>query len=431
MEIKENFLKFIFILSFISFLITGAIYLRKNTNEVNSDKNILSEKTSKNTVENFEIGYREQYIANNPEKKLITFDVLAEVSTDARNLTTPIEKVCEVSEIEVSYYQDKPILFEKNNKFGLYIYAEREDYFEIAEELVNSNGGNWGYVLIPYNVKDYDKDKWSKVFKNLNSKNLIPIIQLWDVDPSEYQEQTKKSAEFLDQFEWPIRERYISVYNEMNDSRFWYGSVKPREYAKILNYTIDTYKNVSPNFFMMNGAFNVSAPSDKSHLDSFEYMRIMNEEIPGIFDKLDGWASHPYPQPNFTSSPYKLGRWGIRAYLDELEFLSKNLGVKKDLPVFITETGWAHAEGQNYNPSYINQSKVAEYFKIAYEEIWIPDPKVRAVTPFTIRYQPPHDHFSWIDKNKKPYPQFDVVKNLKKEAGSPPVLIKDKIKVGC
>lgn len=333
--------------------------------------------------------------------------------------------LCTVTDtIEYMYYEDKPKDWEKNNKFGLYIYAERKDFFEIAQNLVNSNEGEWGYVLIPYNVKDRDKDKWGRVFEQLNNKKLIPVIQLWDIDTDDYKDQTEEAADFLNKFVWPIRYRYISAYNEMNDSKFWYGRVDPKEYAQILDYTINIFKEENPDFILMNGAFNVTAPTDSLHMDAFEYMKQMDAEVPGIFNKLDAWASHPYPQPNFSGNPYTYGRWGIRAYEDELKFLKENLNVTKELPVFITETGWAHAEGEEYNSSYLNADTVAEFFKIAFEEIWLKDPKVRAVMPFTIRYEAPFDHFSWINKDNVPYKQYDVVKELDKVKGEPPVLIK-------
>ncbi|MFH1648918.1 MAG: hypothetical protein ABIA11_04330, partial [Patescibacteria group bacterium] len=56
-------------------------------------------------------------------------------------------------EIEYLYYAHTDPLWEPNNKFGIYLYAEVKQFFEIAQKLVNSNGGEWGYVLIPYNVK--------------------------------------------------------------------------------------------------------------------------------------------------------------------------------------------------------------------------------------------------------------------------------------
>lgn len=308
----------------------------------------------------------------------------------------------------------------QNNIFGLYIYAEVPEYFDLAAELVNSNGGDWGYVLIPFGMRDRDSAKWERVFEQLRELHLIPIIQLWDVDVEKFEKETTDAAKFLDGFIWPIQTRYISVYNEPNDSRFWYGKVAPEEYAYILSKTIKIFKERNADYFMINGAMNVSAATTVGSLNSFEYMYRMNQAQEGIFNKLDGWASHSYPQPNFSGSPYDTGRWSIKAYADELTYLKDYLGVTKDLPVFITETGWAHSEGKDYNGSFYNESKVADFFKIAYQEVWLKDPRVRAVTPFTIRYQDPHDHFSWVDEKEEPYAQFDAIKSLPKVAGNVP-----------
>lgn len=325
--------------------------------------------------------------------------------------------------IDYFYYKEVAAEDKKNNKFGLYVYAEVADYFDLAEELVNSNGGEWGYVLIPYNMTDRDTGKWGRVFRELTEKKLIPIIQLNAVDTDDYEDQTEDAAKFLNQFLWPIKERYISAYNEMNDSKFWFDRVDPEEYARILDYTIKEFKDQNENFFIMNGALNITAPNDSKHMDGFLYMREMNEEVPGIFEKLDGWASHPYPQPFFTGSPYAQGRFSIRAYETELAYLKNELGVKKNLPVFITETGWPHAEGEEaYESSFLPVDKVTEYFKIAFEEYWLKDDRVVAVTPFTIYYNPPFDHFSWVNKDKVPYKHFQELKKLKKVKGNPETL---------
>jgi hypothetical protein len=342
-------------------------------------------------------------------------------------------KDCNTSDnIEYFYYEDIPSDQVKNNKFGLYVYAEQKEFFELAQNLVNSSGGDWGYVLIPYNVAtDRDYDKWRGVFDRLYNKHLIPIIQLWAVDPSNYKDQTKEAAKFLDRFIWPIKERYISVYNEPNDSKFWYGRVDPFEYARILNYTVDTFKEQNTSFFMINGALNTSAPTDSNHMDAFKYMYYMNQEVMGIFNKLDGWASHSYPQPNFSGDPNDFGRWSIRAYEDELEFLKNKFGVTKELPVFITETGWAHAEGELYNASYLPVNTVAKYFKKAYEDVWLKDVRVRAVTPFTIWYDPPFDHFSWVNKDNVPYKHYEVIKRMRKVKGTPKKLTKASFSSSC
>jgi len=323
------------------------------------------------------------------------------------------------SHIEYYYYAKPGGSERRNNKFGIYIYAEVGEYFELAQKLVNSNGGDWGYVLIPFNVKDKSSDKWSTVFLKLREKHLIPILQLHDVDTADYKDQTDEAAAFLNSFAWPVKQRYVSVYNEPNDAAFWRGKVDPEEYADILNYTIKIFKKENSDFFMLNGAFNISAPNTATTMDAVEYMEKMNGKVDGIFKKLDGWASHAYPQPNFSGDLDTEGRNGIRAYKYELSILKDKFGVNKDLPVFITETGWAHAEGEVYNSSYFSSDKAAENIKKAYEKYWLKDDDVAAVTPFTIWYKAPYDHFSWVREDYVPYSSYETVKSLKKIAGNP------------
>ena len=157
----------------------------------------------------------------------------------------------------------------------------------------------------------------------------------------------------------------------------------------------------------------------------------MNEAVPGIFGKLDGWASHSYPQPNFSGSPLGTGRQSIRAYEEELKFLSEEFEIK-NLPVFITETGWMHDVGKTFNNQYLSMDAVAENFKIAYKEVWLPDDRVVAVTPFSIWYDTPFDHFSWVDHDWRPYKQFLEVKEMDKIEGNPEKLLKaDVSSLGC
>ena len=348
-------------------------------------------------------------------------------------------KVCEYNYVlnEVVSGVDKEdniqdVIKYQNNKVGLYIYAEVSEFSKLASEMVNSNGGEWGYVLIPYNIKDRDLTRWGSLFDRLKELKLIPIIQLHDIDTdvNKAREQTKEGADFLNSLKWPIKNRYISVYNEPNDANFWKGKIDPQGYARILDDTIIFFKNTNPAFFIMNGAFNSSARTGVGHLDTREYMRQMNNEVPGIFEKLDGWASHPYPQPNFSGSPKSTGRDSIQAYKWELDILRNDFGIDSNrMPVFITETGWAHQEGSEERSDYLDKYKTADFIREAFEKVWLPDKNIVAITPFTIFYEPPHDHFSWVDNDLKPYPQFLAVKDIKKVKGKPPIVdyIKSKV----
>ena len=149
----------------------------------------------------------------------------------------------------------------------------------------------------------------------------------------------------------------------------------------------------------------------------------MNKEVPGIFEKIDGWASHSYPNHGFLGKPQDSGRTSIRGYQWELAILKSQFGVKKELPVFITETGWPHQKTQNSNvkaKNFYSPELVAEYIETAYKNVWLPDKKVVAVTPFTLSYQAePLDVFSWFDNQGQPYSQYERVKNLPKNAWWP------------
>jgi len=303
-----------------------------------------------------------------------------------------------------------------NNKVGLYIYSIN-DYADTAAQMVNSNGGDWGYVLVPYAVYDNDIEKWDGFFKQLHKDHLIPIIQLWDLRNTP---ETTHAAKFLDLLPWPTTTHYVSVYNEPNDAGFWNGKIDPEGYAHTLDETINVFKSQNQQFFILNGAFNASARTKDQYLDEEEYLIRMDKEKPGIFKKLDGWASHSYPQPNFSGKVEDIGRDSIRAYEWELAILKKHFSVE-NLPVFITETGWAHREGETPDYSFYPATQTADFIKEAFEKVWLPDTRVVAVTPFTIKYSHPHDHFNWLDSNLNPYPQYSALQQIPKVAGKPEI----------
>ena len=104
------------------------------------------------------------------------------------------------------------------------------------------------------------------------------------------------------------------------------------------------FKEKNPHFFVLNAGFDQAAGNSKNTWDQRAFMRKMVQAVPGLFNKLDGWASHSYPNHGFVGLPSDHGRASIRGYEWELDWLRK-LGLTRDLPVFITETGWPHQEG--------------------------------------------------------------------------------------
>lgn len=314
-----------------------------------------------------------------------------------------------------------------NNKFGIHIISPTPDEVAAATSLVNSTGGVWGYVTFVIGSNDRNLDKWQTFFNELRRSHLIPIVRIatkpagppvggWQRPAKE---EAEKWASFLNSLRWPIKNRYVVIYNEPNHGKEWGNTTDPGSYAAVLNSTIDALKRESFDFFVLNGGLDQSTPHEPpDYFDEEKFLEEMERKVPGIFEKLDGWVSHSYPNPGFKGSPNDSGRKSIRGWKWELEFLKK-LGLQKNLPVFITETGWKHAEGISQDYSLPDSEKVGENFKIAFAQVWN-DPRVLAVTPFLLNYpQPPFDHFAFSDTSSKMYPQYQVVADLPKPRGEP------------
>lgn len=311
-----------------------------------------------------------------------------------------------------------------NNKYGIHIISPTSDEIKSARDLVNSTGGAWGYITVVIESNDRNLNKWQTFFNELRKNHLIPIVRIATKPSGDFWQRPGESdakhwADFLDKLNWPIKNRYVIIYNEPNHAKEWGNLVDPGSYAGILNSTIDALKNKSSDFFVLNSGFDQSAPDETpNYFDEEKFLIEMQKSVPDIFEKLDGWVSHSYPNPGFKGSPTDSGRKTISGFSWELETLKK-LGVKKDLAVFITETGWKHAEGIEVDSTLPDSSKVAENFKKAFETIW-DDPKIIAVTPFLLNYpQPPFDHFTFSADGSNFYPQYRVVSSLPKERGEP------------
>lgn len=299
-----------------------------------------------------------------------------------------------------------------NNRVGIHILFPEE--IEKAAKLVNNNG-DWGYVTIPIQSYDRDITKWQKFMDDCKRLHVIPIIRIatypendnW-AKPTLY--DTLDWPNFLDSLDWPTRDRLIILYNETNHAKEWGGEIGPEEYAVHINDIIDQFKKRDSNFVLLNGALDLSAPNGKETIDSFEYFRRMNNAVPGIFKKFDGWASHSYPQPAFSGRPEDMGRKSITGYKEELAFLEREFGIK-NLPVFITETGWE----DHSIPKYM----VGEFYKKAFTEVWT-EPNIIAVTPFLLQAgSGGFEGFSFLSPSGEEEENYKAIANLPKQKGNP------------
>lgn len=304
-----------------------------------------------------------------------------------------------------------------NNKFGIHILFT--DEVPKSAVLVNSSGGDWGYVTIPIQYGDRDLEKWQKFMDDSRNYHLIPIIR---IATEAYYKNTSvwrkpndfdivDFANFLNSLTWPTKNRYVLLFNEVNRFDEWGGeSPSPAEYADFVSYAVDAFKVRSEDFFVIAGGLDNASPNDGlKYLDNLVYLRKMAEANSGVFKKIDGFSSHSYPNPNFSQAPSANKIEGTSTYKFEVDLVERLSG--RTLPVFITETGW--------NADVLPQSIISDYFKTAMNSIWGKDERVVAVTPFLLESNGgPFDKFTFLKNGK--FTRYGLAyRDITKQKGEP------------
>ncbi len=240
-----------------------------------------------------------------------------------------------------------------NNCVGVHILDPNE--INEAAKLVNSSGGDWGYVTIPIRSNDRDRDKWMKFFQDARKLHVIPIIRLatypdggtW-VEPDAG--DIVDFANFLNDMPWPTKNRYIIFFNEPNHAAEWGGTVNPYTYATLLITAKNIFKDRSADFFLLSAGLDMSSPNSATSMDALQFYNQMTLWQPLWPAFVDGFAVHIYPD----------SRAGIISYRKE---------PINHQPVFITEVGWI---GQ------------PDLYPTALKQIWTED-NIVAVTPFLLQ----------------------------------------------
>lgn len=302
-----------------------------------------------------------------------------------------------------------------NNKIGVHILFP--DEVDKAKELVNSGGGDWGYVTVPIQSGDKDMSKWQNFMDKCKRLHIIPLVRL--ATQGDYFETTtwKKPqdddivdfANFLNSLDWPTKNRYIIIFNEVNRADEWQGEANPYEYAQILKYAVTVFKSKNQDFFIISSGMDNASITGSGTYNQFDYFSLMNQEIPGIFNQVDGISSHSYPNPGFSQPPDVLNARSILSFSYEIDAIAKY--TDKKLPVFITETGWSQEK--------ISKEDIGKYFKQAFSEVWN-DPQIVAVTPFLLNAgSGPFQQFSLTNGSHEKNEIFKSIESLTKTPGSP------------
>ena len=314
-----------------------------------------------------------------------------------------------------------PILASENI-FGLHL-TQTSD-IHLAAPLINSSGGDWGWATIVIRTDQLDKNTWQNFFDDCRRYHITPIIRLATIMQDNHWTIPQTSdinalANFLDSLNWPNQTQHIILFNEINHGSEWGGGVDIKQFADISLYTAQKFKSLNPNFYILSCGLDLAAPDNPpQHLSAPQVYRQIISHQPRYFDYIDALASHSYPNHGFVGRPGDSGRYSIRGYQWELNFL-RSLGIHKTLPVFITETGWPHRQGVKPDNNFYTANTAAQFLKSALNT-WSQDPRVQAITPFIYNYpHPPFDHFSWLNSQESLYPAYHQIIDLPKTTNQP------------
>lgn len=288
------------------------------------------------------------------------------------------------------------------SKLGIHILAPTElskvsDLFRVSQ-----NQDAWHFVTVPLTLDDLHKEKdWNKFFQQAQVQKIIPIVRLTSRFEDEvWIQPTRKDIvdqiNFLSKMPWSSDRRYIIVGNEVNHAAEWGGELDPVTYTNYLTFASQWARSVDSDFFILPAALDLDAPNSSKTREAIGYLRDMLIYKPDLLDFIDGWNSHSYPNPAFSAPPTAIGKNSLRGYQTELALMAEYSD--RQLPVFITETGWRQ--------TIRNQRLLANYYDYAVKNVWS-DPRVVAVTPFVLQGAPGQfAAFSFLDAQQKPTAQF-------------------------
>lgn len=304
-----------------------------------------------------------------------------------------------------------------NNIMGLNLARlHQPKYVWAAADVVNANGGAWGYVTVLLTNADRDNPEADYQLQQLLDRcfesKLQPIVRvgtrfdettgLWDRptldDPSLWRR-------LFERVKWPNRTVWIVPANEPNLGREWGGSVDVVSYARYLEHFLDVFAD-SDRFKVVNGPLNLSNATQLPEMeDAFEFLTDLQTTSPELVARLPAWASNSYQVDGLGSGI----RYTHRGYQAELE------AIGRDMPVIVTETGVLHNRGQD---------EEARFFADAYRD-WQADPRVLAATP--LLWDPDaDDHWLFSFGNDGTVvgagAAYDRLRALPRVAGSPDLL---------
>lgn len=290
---------------------------------------------------------------------------------------------------------------------GIHILSPGE--LDRAHELLENGDDKDKFVTVPLTLADLEKPKdWQHFFDECHRLKVRPLIRLTTrFEDGSWAVPTRVDimayTHFLKKLEWHRPELTVILFNEPNHTREWGGRTDPAGFAAISEFAARWFQTEEKEFTVLPAAMDLAADGRNGTMEAFAYWQTALSERPGLLDHFDGWNSHSYPNPAFAAAPSKTGKNSLRGYENELAFIKKY--TNKELPVYITETGW--------NQELLSDLKVRRYFSQAFEQIWSKDTRIVAVTPFVLQGAPgTFAPFSFLDAQGKPTIAYEAYKSL-------------------
>ncbi len=274
---------------------------------------------------------------------------------------------------------------------------------------------------------------WKDSISDLYSRDLIPVVRMappWGnrnvrnmgESPTSYKALAQAYAAVIKDLPkragWPL---YVEVDNEPNLCYEWAcdsGSLSAQEmateYAHLLSDVADALHAIGDSRIkVLNGAL---APGGVNSCDcstqngppgtlSTAFLGYMKSAVPGVFDKIDDFASHSYPASGEGYGffcDYSQAMTGLTFYKKELAAIGK-----PNMKVIMTETGWPI---QWPNAPTWTRDQVADFTVSAYQNVWLTEPGILAVTPFILRGGSQWEDFAWVKADGSPYPVYTKVR---------------------
>lgn len=256
------------------------------------------------------------------------------------------------------------------------------------------------YLTVPMSIYDRRIDVWNEFFQTAKQNNVVPIVRwITRFDNGVWVVPTRKdiveAVNFLRQVKWS-GERIIVLFNEPNHAVEWGGSLDPAGYARMALFAASWLKTENVGYIVLPAGLDGDAPSNLTTMDSFAFIAKMQQAKPELFEVIDAWTSHSYPNPAFSASVHAKGKNSVRGFEDELVWIKQLTG--KSFDVYITETGW------KYNT--VTARRLPSYYRELVNKVWS-DSRVKAVTVFVLKsVGGPFAEFSLLDGDNQPTAQL-------------------------